>query len=142
MFTLHKNKIQGEEVDIRFSPGWTLGNIFLNILFGFVLLIWSGLYLYLIIILIGTLGTIIFLCLDSASCFACPPALQLAVLRPADPLTEFVLVQDNCGKHSVVLLQQWMEMDEESWKNMELHDYSDDYDTEIEAQVISELQHR
>ena len=75
------------------------------------------------------------------------PLPQISVLCPSDPHTEFVLVEDNCGKQSVLTLEQWRQMDQENWRNMELHDFQyddregQDYST-IEMQVLSQLQRR
>ena len=73
------------------------------------------------------------------------PQPQISVFCPSDPLTEFVMVEDNCGKQSVVTLEQWREMDQENWRSMELHDlqYNElegQDNLAFEMQVLSQLQ--
>jgi len=145
---------QGEEKDlqIHFSHSWTLANIVLSFFLGLVMmLLWGEIYFLLTIF--STLGTVIFLFLGSdccnENCCVCLPLPQISVLCPSDPHTELVMVEDNCGKQSVVTLEQWRQMDQENWRNMELHDYQyderegqDDSIVEIEMEVLSQLQRR
>ena len=73
----------------------------------------------------------------------CLPAPQIAVLRTSDPLTEFVVLEDNCGKQVVITLKQWKEMDAEAWRRMELHEDGETEDNmAFEMEVLSELNHR
>jgi len=105
-----------EQGRVQWSRRCTLANIVLSImgicLFGYVYNLLTGpdfSLLLLTVPIMGVIITLIFCYLDACCSSSCSPDIQIGVLKPQDPLTQFVVVEDK----KLITMNDWRRIKEE-----------------------------